>query len=140
MCENQLNLKKKFSQILFQDSPLRKQGQKLNFKKDNMCFIIATNQNIGSKNAETEKQQHQTKYIEKKGKALIGAMSAKYNLETFSDAWHMDSDMQLNICQIITSGSRHVKNSTVKNIKIGDGKYIQAIGSDIDILTFNRKD
>ena len=31
------------------------------------------------------------KYTEKKGEALIGAMSAKYNLEAFSDSWHMDS-------------------------------------------------
>ena len=27
----------------------------------------------------------------RKGKALIEAMSAEYNLETSSDAWHMDS-------------------------------------------------
>ena len=47
--------------------------------------------------------------------------------------------VRLSTCQVVASGSRHVKNSTVKNIKIGDGKYIQAIGSDIDILAFNKK-
>ena len=43
--------------------------------------------------------------------------------------------MRLNTCQIVASGSHYKKFDTVENIKIGDGKYIQAIGSeDIDIL------
>ncbi|XP_061942838.1 uncharacterized protein LOC133667592 [Apis cerana] len=37
------------------------------------------------------------KYTEKKGEALIGAMSAKYNLEIFSDSWHMDSSAAENM-------------------------------------------
>ena len=37
--------------------------------------------------------------------------------------------------------SSYKKFDTVENIKIGDGKYIQAIGSgDIDILVFNGKE
>ena len=51
------------------------------------------------------------------------------------------TQVQLNTCKIVASGSHHIKNLIQKNIKIGDGKYIQAIGTgNIDILTFNGKE
>ncbi|XP_006607808.1 uncharacterized protein LOC102677414 isoform X3 [Apis dorsata] len=81
------------------------------------------------------------KYKGRKEEALIGTMSAEYNLETSNDAWHMDSgatEHMLNRCEWFSS---YKKFDTVENSKIGDGKYIQAIGSgDIDILAFNGKE
>ena len=168
---NQLNPARELSQTLFQGSSLRKQGQKpkkeqrillllpisniiniiiiiINIKKiskkatlDQACIIIVINQDIGSRNVESGKQQHQTKNTERKGEALIGAMSAKYNLEASSDAWHMESGAAEHMLNRREWFSSYKKFDTVENIKIGDGKYIQAIGSgDIDILVFNGKE
>lgn len=88
------------------------------------CDITATNQGIGSRNAEIEK--HQEKNIQKgKKRHLSEPCLQEYNLEVSSDAWHMWNRREFD---------------TVENIKIGDGKYIQAIESrDIDILAFSRK-
>ena len=53
----------------------------------------------------------------------------------------MNSSTSEHSRQIIASFSSNKKFDTVENIKIGDGKYIQAIGSgDIDILAFNGKE
>lgn len=67
-------------------------------------------------------------------------MFAKYNLKTSSDAWHMDSDATEHMSNHREWFLSYKKFDTVKNIKIDNGKYIQAIGSgDIDILAFNGK-
>ena len=62
------------------------------------------------------------KYTEKKEEALIGAMSAKYNLEASSDVWHMDSSATEHMSNRREWFSSYKKFDTVKNIKIGDGK------------------
>ncbi|XP_012341580.1 uncharacterized protein LOC105735351 [Apis florea] len=98
-------------------------------------------QDIGSRNAETEKRQYQTKDIlEEKERQLIGTMSVDYNLEASSDAWHLDSGATEHMSNRREWFSSYRKFDTVENIKIGDGKYIQVIGSgDIDIFAFNGK-
>ena len=49
--------------------------------------------------------------------------------------------VQTHIKLSLSGSSSYKKFDTVENIKIGDGKYIQAIGSgDIDILVFNGKE
>ena len=53
---------------------------------DQACVIIATNQDQGSRNAETEKQQHQMKNTQEKKKRHSLELSVEYNLETSSDA------------------------------------------------------
>uniref|UniRef100_V9ICD9 Gag-Pol n=1 Tax=Apis cerana TaxID=7461 RepID=V9ICD9_APICE len=58
-------------------------------------------------------------------------MSAEYacHLETFSDVWHIDSGATEHMSNRREWFSSYKKFDTVENIKIGDGKYIQAIGS-----------
>ena len=55
--------------------------------------------------------------------AVIGAVSAEYNLETSSDAWHIDFDATEHISNHREWFSSYKKLHTVENIKIGDGKY-----------------
>ena len=67
-------------------------------------------------------------------------MSTEHNLETSSDAWHIDSGATEHMSNRREWFSSYKKFDTIENIKIGDGKYLQAIGSgDIDILAFNGK-
>ena len=131
VCENQLNPTKELLQILFQDSSLRKQEQKpkkeqktllllpisINIRKiskkatlDLACIIIATGH--WTKECRNRKAANE-KYTGRKGEALIGAVSVEYNLKTSSDAW---IGVQMNTCQIVASGSRHIKNSIQQRI------------------------
>ena len=72
---------------------------------DLACVIIATGHWI--KECRNRKAANE-KYTGRKGEALIGAVSVEYNLKTSSDAW---IGVQMNTCQIVASGSRHIKNS-----------------------------
>ena len=51
-------------------------------------------------------------------------MSAEYNLETSSDAWHMDSDATEHMSNRREWFWSYKKFNTIENIKRGDGKYI----------------
>ena len=73
--------------------------------------------NLISKLIIEETRAETEEYTGRKGEAFIGAMFVKYNLQYKHLVMHdTQIRVRLNTCQVIASGSRHIKNSTQQRI------------------------